>query len=208
LNFFGHAIVAAWTDRSADHLLGSMLPDFEAMTRVPLVGVRDPAIQRGVDTHHRTDEVFHRARGFVSLSAWALGALTDAGVRRGTARAVGHIASEMFLDGHLVEQSSEVEGYLAALTMETAEVLDWEDGGDAFGVLRGRLHRWGAPKDYADPGFVLARLGDALRSRPALAIAEADEPRIAECLPELQKRVRKQAPELLDELQDALGCGT
>jgi hypothetical protein len=98
LNFFGHAVVAGWQDIRASHLLGSMLPDFETMIRVPLIEVRNPDIRRGIELHHRTDDAFHRAPAFLALCAHALGELTEAGVRRGTARAVGHIGSEMFLD--------------------------------------------------------------------------------------------------------------
>ena len=51
MNFFGHAVIAAVADPDERHLLGSMIPDFEAMVRVPLVAVRDPRVQRGIDLH-------------------------------------------------------------------------------------------------------------------------------------------------------------
>ena len=185
-----------------------MLPDLEAMTRVPLIAVRDSSIENGVATHHRTDEAFHRARNFLALSGWALETLTEAGVRRGTARAVGHIATEMFLDGYLVERGAHVAPYLSAIALPTDQALDWQDGGEAFRTLRRRLNGWGAPTDYADPPFVLVRLRDVLSRRPSLAIEEGDELQVARCLPELQRRVGQQARELLDDLQDALGFGT
>lgn len=205
MNFFGHAVVAAWADERAGHVLGSMLPDFETMVGVPLIEVRDADIQRGIDLHHRTDEAFHRARAFIALSASALEQLTEAGVRRGTARAVGHIATEMFLDGCLAGDPPQVDGYLAALEVEPVGKLRWEDGGDAYQKLLGRLAMWGAPRDYADPAFVLARLRDVLRRRPALAIVEEEVDRVSACLPGLQRRVQREARELLDELRDALG---
>lgn len=205
MNFFGHAVVAGWADNRAGHLLGSMLPDFETMVRVRLLEVRDPHIQRGIDLHHRTDEAFHRAPAFLACCSHALGELTDVGVRRGTARAVGHIASEMFLDGWLAREQAHIDDYLAALELEVNDLLGWQDEGRAFSKLRTRLALWGAPRDYTEPPFVLARVSDALRSRPALAVLEEQSAPIAEYLPSLQRMVERHAAELLNELHDALG---
>jgi len=205
LNFFGHAVVAGWQDNRAGHLLGSMLPDFEAMLGVALIEVRDPDIQRGIDLHHRTDEAFHRAPAFLAFCAHALGELTAAGVRRGTARAVGHIGSEMFLDGWLARTQSHIDDYLAALDVEMDGLLGWQDGGHAFLKLHTRLKLWGAPLDYAEPSFVGERVTDALRRRPALEVLEEQSCLVLEFLPSLQEMVERGAPELLNELQDALG---
>ncbi len=182
-----------------------MLPDFEAMTHVPLIEVRDEDIQRGIDLHHRTDDAFHRTDVFLAWTAATFSALTNAGVHRGTARAVSHIGTEMFLDGWLAAQPTLADGYLAALELEANGNLRWQDGGDAYERLHGRLRTWGAPREYADPPFVLRRLGDALRSRPALAIADEETERVAACLPPLQRRVERDARELLHELRHALG---
>lgn len=182
-----------------------MLPDFEAMVRVPLVEVRDRPIQRGIDLHRRTDDAFHRAPTFLALCADALEALTDAGVSRGTARAVGHVGSEMFLDGCLVREQGHIDDYLQALELDANELLDWRDQGVAFSKLKARLTIWGAPHDYADAPFVLARLTDALRARPALAVKEEQAAPVAQYLPSLQQMVERRAPELLHELRDALG---
>lgn len=184
-----------------------MLPDFEAMVGVPLLEVHDPGVRRGIELHHRTDEAFHRSPAFLASCAQALDALTEAGVRRGTARAVGHIGTEMFLDGWLVREQGHVDGYLAALDLEAGELLDWKDQGQAFSKLRTRLSIWGAPRDYADPAFVSARLRDALRHRPALAVQEDQAARVADYLPSLQRIVEEGARELLNELQEALGFG-
>lgn len=207
MNFFGHAVVAAWADRRARHLLGSMLPDFEAMIGVPLLAVHDPQIQLGIDLHHRTDDAFHRAPAFLESCAHALGSLSKNGVRRGTARAVAHIGTEMFLDGWLVRDPAHVDAYLAALDLPADGLLYWEDRGEAFGKLGARLGVWGAPRDYAEPDFVAARLRDALQHRPALAIQDEQAARVSEYLPTLQRRVEHSAPELLKELQDTLGFG-
>jgi hypothetical protein len=205
LNFFGHAVVAGWADGRAELTLGSMLPDFEAMTRVPLIEVRDAEIQRGIDLHHRTDDAFHRTAAFLSWNASALDALAAAGVRRGTARAVSHIAAEMFLDGWLAAQPVLAHGYLAALDVDANGRLRWKDGGEAYEKLHLRLSAWGTPLDYAEPSFVLGRLRDALRQRPALAIADEEREAIAALLPSLKHRVQREARELLQELRDALG---
>jgi hypothetical protein len=205
LNFFGHAVVATWADTKPTHVLGSMLPDFETMVHVSLIGIGDPGIQRGIDLHHRTDDAFHRTQAFLSLSAGALDDLSEAGVRRGTARAVAHIAAEMFLDGCLAGDAPNVQGYLAALAVEPDGMLQWQDGGHAYRKLHGRLRTWGAPTNYAEPAFVLARLRDALRGRPALAIVDEELERVAACLPPLQLWVQRESRELLDELRDALG---
>jgi hypothetical protein len=182
-----------------------MLPDFEAMLSVPLLEVRDPDIQRGIDLHHRTDEAFHGTATFLALCASTLAELTDLGVRRGTARAVGHIGSEMFLDGYLVRDEAHVDLYLAALQTEVKGRLEWRDRGRAFSKLRARLTKWGAPRDYAEPSFVLARLADVLNRRPALAVPEEESTLVAKFLPSLQQMVEGKAPELLHELRDALG---
>lgn len=205
MNFFGHAVVAGWADPQARHVLGSMLPDFETMVSVPLVEVLDPDIQRGIDLHHRTDDAFHGGATFLALCARSLGELTDLGVRRGTARAVGHIGSEMFLDGYLVRDEAHVDGYVAALQTEVQDRLEWKDRGCAFSLLQSRLMKWGAPRGYGDPSFVLARLTDVLSRRPALAVPEEESALIARFLPSLQHMVEEEAPELLDELRDALG---
>jgi len=185
-----------------------MLPDFESMTRVALVDVRDEDVRRGIETHHRTDGAFHRASTFLDLCRHALDVLSDASVRRGTARAVGHIATEMFLDGMLAERAENVERYLSALDVEWRDALDWEDSGRAYQTLQSRLRRWGAPLDYGDPAFVLVRLEGSLRRRPTLSISSEDYSRVARCLPELREQVGLRAEELLDEVEDALGFGS
>ena len=113
----------------------------------------------------------------------------------------------MFLDGLLVERASSAERYIAALDFAPEDSLRWEDGGQAFDRLHTRLKRWGAPVDYRDPTFVLARLEGALETRPNLAITSEDFSRVARFLPTLQQQVRLHAEELLDEVQDALGFG-
>ncbi len=205
MNFFGHAVVAGWMDARAGAVLGSMLPDFETMLKVRVVGLRDEEIERGVELHHRTDDAFHVAPAFLMLCTEALRALLARGVRRGTARAVAHVGSELFLDGWLAQDDAHARPYLRALYSDLTERLEWEDRGQAFAKLHQRLTAWGPPRDYSNPAFVLQRLNDVLRSRPRLAIVDGEQPQIAEFLPTLQSSVERRAPELLNELQDALG---
>lgn len=207
MNFFGHAVVAGWADAEAGAVLGSMLPDFESMVRVRVVEVRDSDIQRGVDLHHRTDEAFHRTPTFLSLCAEALTELTARGVRRGTARAVAHVGTELFLDGWLAQNDAHARTYAKGLYPELTPQLEWEDRGEAFTKLHRRLTTWGPPLDYREPLFVFQRLHDALRLRPRLAVLEDQAPSLAEFLPKLHSNVERRAPELLNELQDALDFG-
>jgi hypothetical protein len=207
LNFFGHAVVAAWADDHARHLLGAMLPDFEAMIRVPLIDVHDRDIQRGIGLHHQTDQTFHRSPTFIALCSWALGKMIDLGVRRGASRAVAHIGTELFLDGWLTREPTHVDPYLAALEVDPVGRMEWQDQGVAFDELHARLRSWGAPSDYEDPDFVLARLADSLRPRPALALRDEEAPRVASFLPFLQEMVERGAPELLGEIRNGLGLG-
>jgi hypothetical protein len=141
------------------------------------------------------------------LNARALDELTDAGVRRSTARAVAHISSEMFLDGYLARDTQHVNHYLAALQIDARTALDWGDGGAAYEALHERLARWRQPVDYGDPAFVLERLRDALAYRPALAVRPQDASALATCLPALRDRVEQHARELLVQLRVALGFG-
>ena len=188
-------------------MLGSMLPDFEAMIGVPLIEARDADIRRGIDLHHRTDQAFHRAPTFLASCARALDELTGAGVRRGTARAVGHVGSEMFLDGCLTHEQGYADDYLRALDVEIDGLLQWQDDGRAFSKLHTRLKTWGVPSDYAEPSFVLERLSDTLRRRPALAVLGDQAAQVAAFLPRLQRMVELGAPKLLHELKDGLGSG-
>jgi acyl carrier protein phosphodiesterase len=208
VNFFGHAIVAGWSGQEAGGVLGSMLPDFEGMVKVPLLAIHDPAIARGVALHHRTDDVFHRTPVFLDLCALAVTELTRRGVRRGTARAVAHVGSEMFLDGWLARDDSLPSHYVEALYPDLADHLEWADRGAAFAALRKRLVRWGAPSDYREPAFVLQRLHDVLQSRPRLRVLDHQSAGLESFLPVFRRAVESQAPELLSQVRDALGLAS
>ncbi|MEM7136907.1 MAG: hypothetical protein AAF500_10035 [Myxococcota bacterium] len=205
MNFFGHAVVAAWKKQHSLGVLGSMLPDFEGMTHVRVREVRQEAVRVGVALHHETDEAFHKSPIFVSLCRTGLDELTELGVRRGTSRAVAHVGVEMFLDGLLARDAEHGSAYEDALRQETHDAILWEDRGVAFQKLQRRLRTWGTPHEYRDPSFVLDRLSDSLRTRPRLAILAEQRLAVADFLPRLQQSVEDRAPELLNELRDALG---
>ena len=204
MNFFAHSVVAAWVDPNAPYVLGSMLPDFETMVGQRLLSPGDPIVKRGIDFHHRSDEVFHRAQPFTGLCREALRELVERGVRRGTARAVAHIGAEMFLDGLLAEDPVHAQAYLRALRAEQASILQWPDQGAAFFELCERLQAWGAPTDYLEPDFVLTRLERSLAARPKLRIADEQRAAVSDYLPRLRGEVEHRAAELLKEVRSGL----
>lgn len=204
MNFFGHAVVAVWEGAGTPTVLGSMLPDFEGMTRARIEHVSQPEIRSGIELHHRTDDAFHRTPAFLAICKSGTSALTRAGVRRGTARAAAHIGAEMFLDGWLARETSHAEPYLAALDPVVGAAIEWSDDGVGFETLCDRLHRWGAPHDYREPDFVFRRLEGTLRSRPRLAVLDDQREALASFLPTLRSSIERQAPELLNQLRDTL----
>jgi len=213
MNFIGHATVALWRRSEPAFVLGSMLPDFAGMARARLAhGLEhsgDPrldAIVDGIALHHRTDDVFHGAPQFVTLLQETLDELASRGIARGTARAVGHVGVEMFIDGELVRDPQVASTYTEALTAgnELTELFVDLDGSARWELLRQRLIVYGAPYDYRNPDAVLARLQLMLRGRPRLAIADSALPILRRALPALQRKVSTQLPSILDLLRAQL----
>ena len=204
MNFFAHSVVASWRDPSAAHVLGSMVPDFETMIGQRLLNPGDSSVERGIDFHHRSDEVFHRSPSFVGLCSHAVSALTERGVRRGTARAVAHVGAELLLDGLLARDPAHAHAYHAALEAPHASALQWPDQGAAFLTLRRRLRRWGPPTDYENPGFVLQRLERTLAARPRLRILDEQRAAIHAFVPVLRRQVEHCATELLGQVRSGL----
>ncbi len=205
MNFFGHAVIASWMRPEPPFVLGSMLPDFEGMVRQRISHINDSVVSAGIDFHHRTDAVFHRAPTFIALCRHALRELQGAGVRRGTARAVAHLGTELFLDGWLANGNDGTPMYRASLT-ETEGAVDWHDGGEAFTELRRRLIDWGPPHAYREPTFVMERLAVMLDHRDRLRIEEEDHAQVQRFLLTLRPTVEAAAPELLAHLKNGLGC--
>jgi len=198
VNFFGHAVVACWVDRSPRVVLGSMLPDFASMCRSPLLGA---------EWHHATDEVFHVAPTFLELHHEGSDELEELGLSRGPATAIGHVGTELLLDGVLVDDDGATEPYLAAVAIaaEPAMGLRWHgDGAERYLSLWRRLSRFGLPDEYRDPTRVAGRLHQILGQRPRLAITEAQARAIVPWLERTRTTLVRRAPELLDEVRAGL----
>src|SRR5690349_22770486 len=99
VNFFGHAVMAALENDAPAFVLGAMLPDLSSMAGARIERVHDETVAAGVAHHHRIDHAFHACAPFVRLCSSALETLEARGVSRAAARAVGHVGSELLLDG-------------------------------------------------------------------------------------------------------------
>jgi hypothetical protein len=210
VNFIGHATVALWHDHDGARVLGSMLPDFAGMASTRLSSSVQPdesqrlaAVREGIALHHRTDEVFHATPIFVSLQQETLDALVAQGISRGTARAVAHVGTEMFIDGVLVHGAGVAEAYTRALNVGDglSALFANAEGAARWELLRQRLIVYGAPYDYGDPESVLRRLSMVLRGRPRLAIDDRALPILRQALPGLQRKVVDQLPALLSAIR-------
>ena len=214
MNFFGHAVVASWRTSEPGFVLGAMLPDFATMSRNRIASVGEP-LDPGVAHHHQVDAVFHQASTFVQLCELISMRLENLDVRRGTARAVGHIGTELLLDGWLrsesVAQGRGVEVlYAAALDVGAADRLgsqvQWRDsnGAGRFESLRQRLVSYGLPPDFASPETVAHRIARAVEHRPRLRVDSRDTDAVLRTLQEMQKVVENAASALMDEVKRGL----
>lgn len=207
MNFVGHSFIARRSSDDPVYALGAMLPDFASMIGGRLAKHDHPTLSAGIADHHRTDDAFHGAPTFVRLCRDEALGLEAIGLGWGASRAVAHVATELFLDGLLLEQSSVELHYVDAVAS-----LDWvmpalrfeKDGITRFRELHARLARYGPPHGYRDPGFVRDRMVQILARRPRLALAEGDSERLGDYLPGMSERVRTSADELLAELQASL----
>lgn len=208
MNFVGHSFIAARTSEDPVFALGAMLPDFASMIGARL-GKHDHAeLAAGIADHHRTDDAFHGAPTFVRICREEALGLEQLGLGWGASRAIAHVATELVLDGLLLEDARIERGYVDAI-----ETIDWvlpalrfeKDGIARFRELHARLARYGPPHGYRDPMFVRDRMVQILARRPRLALAEGDAERLADYLPGMSVRVRSAARALLDELEESLG---
>jgi hypothetical protein len=165
LNLVGHVAVALRDDSPTpptDFLVGCMLPDLAAITRVRLERP-EGAMGRGVAFHHSCDEAFHESEWFRARNGELRDTLLDAGIERGPARACSHAGVEMLLDGALVADgrvAAAATQTLGAVGASAAELAALAPPA-ARPVLRERLHlisRSLDPHCYSDPQFVALRL--------------------------------------------------
>jgi hypothetical protein len=180
VNFFGHATLAARRSNDPRFVLGAMLPDLVSMAGVRIAEAKDPVLAAGIALHHETDARFHGAPIFTELCRSANEELQAAGVGRATARAVGHVGSELLLDGILSYDMIARGAYERSLAhsvrepMEHALTLRGEATTQQLQALLERLHRAPLPEGYREPSFVLDRLQTILARRPRLAFRSGD----------------------------------
>jgi acyl carrier protein phosphodiesterase len=203
MNFFAHAVVASQQNQEARFVLGAMLPDFASMASLRLMAVHDTDLAEGVALHHETDRRFHACAPFRALCESALNELEAAGVSRGAARAVGHVGSELLLDGVLSHDVDACATYSRALSVgreaSFEHAVRFKEAPDA-GSLRD-LFDWLAdgplPVAYRDVDFVGERLQRILSRRPRLALRPADHATVRAWLQQARTIVERDAAALL-----------
>jgi acyl carrier protein phosphodiesterase len=211
MNFFGHATVANWQSSSSRFILGAMLPDFAAMCGNPIREVFDEEIRFGIELHKTTDEIFHRNGVFVELCASATKTLSARGLKRASARALGHVGIELMLDGTLSSDRRMVSAYLRALTTgdsdHIANQIRWRytwrniDWRRLLAILRSA----NIPQGYRDTPFLVERLANILAPRPNLALTSLEDLAvIADWVRQTQPKVDARASEIIETLRGAI----
>lgn len=193
MNFFGHAVVAAWSPSTApaELALGAMLPDLRGMAGGGELGVLPGELQRGVALHHATDAVFHVLPAVSGLMRDLGLALAARGVARGPMRAAAHLGVELLLDGVLARAGA-TQHYQAALEVAVPEQVAAGDGALAgrWAELMRRLRDAGVPTNLAEPAVAARRIVRAIAHRPRLAATSAEagaiEAALGECLPRVE----------------------
>jgi hypothetical protein len=206
MNFFGHALLAARRSDDPRFVLGSMLPDLVSMAGTRLGTVHDPVLAAGVALHHETDARFHAAGPFCELCRWASEELQSAGVHRATARAVGHVGSELLLDGLLSDDTAARAAYARSLEPDVREPLaellslrgDMQP--EELSALMARLAQAPLPEGYRDATFVLERLRRILGPRPRLAFKPSDLEPTAAWLQKAQQSLHERGTAWVDTL--------
>jgi hypothetical protein len=207
MNFFGHATVACMRSEEPRFVLGSMLPDLTSMATIRIESVLDAEFARGVALHHETDRVFHSTAPFRALCESALHALEGEGVSRASARAVGHVGSELLLDGLLSDDRRVRNAYAraleAALERHFEHSMTWrgDADADALRTLLERLASAPLPEAYRDPLFVYDRLHKILERRPRLAMQPGDREPVQRWLQHASERLAQDADAILDALR-------
>ena len=212
MNFFGHAVVGLWESDDARFVLGAMLPDLCGMLGIRAARPQEAtcaALAAGVEFHYRTDAAFHGCERFVALCSDSVEALTAQGVGRGTARAVGHVGSELLLDGFLSENRAARAMYSRALSLGVDERLSeavLSEPGEQKRMHDGlkRLLRAPIPEAYIEPAFVADRLQWILSSRPRLAMQPQDAPIVQAHLTRVRDELSSTWTEVLDQVRARL----
>jgi hypothetical protein len=208
VNFFGHAVLAAWRSASPAYVLGAMLPDFANMIGARAPTVLESVTEDGVRFHHQTDAVFHDAPTFRALQAEARKTLRDMGLGRASALAVGHIGVEILLDAALARDAAGVRAYLSALerARTNAGDVDWGDAtfNERYAGLCTLLADRGVTPGSADPEAVAFRVERALSSRPRLRLEPGGAHIVFEWAGRARGPVADAAPALVGEVAAGL----
>lgn len=208
MNYFGHAVLASERTRDCRFVLGAMLPDLASILHTACPTSREPVLGDGLAFHHATDAVFHQATTFVELNHDALGILRALGLRRGPARAVAHIGTEMLLDANLCQHEGHRETYQDALRYAACSRLDlaWlsAEHAQAFTGLATHLLERGEAAHSAAPERLSFRLARALEGRERLALSEDELPLVARFGELFAPRVTDATESLLCEVRDGL----
>jgi len=202
LNFFGHAVMAMFESDGSRFVLGAMLPDLGSMAGARIERVNDDEVAAGVAHHHRIDHAFHACAPFVGLCSSALETLEARGVSRAAARAVGHVGSELLLDGAMSAREDAVQVY--ARTLRDAIDQRAADRVALRGDARIDLHALLAqladsplPGAYRDPAFVCSRLQRILARRPRLALQPHEHEPVQQWLTETHARIADDADAII-----------
>lgn len=184
---------------------GAMLPDLLGMVRVRVdVASLSPGVGAGVAVHHQADELFHQHHTFVVLAGTLRDSLTALGLPAGASRAIGHVGTELLLDGRLAGDAGIVVAFQTALgaAADVDELLA-EPGRTRWRQLR----RWlpsAHPDDYADPAAVAERLHRILDRRPRLAFDRGQRDQLADVLADHLTAVADAAPRLFADVATGL----
>jgi len=209
VNFFGHGCLAAERRPDAAFVFGAMLPDLAAMAGLRVAGVAHATTDAGRRFHYATDAAFHRAERFQTLCIGATHALRAAGLRRGPARAIGHVGVELLLDGWLAEEEGVPHLYGAALALGPALVpaVAFRVDGRAAPLVelceriaKAKL----SPDAWCAPERLAARLVRVLARRPLLALAASELPAVRVWAASARVDVARSAAALLGEVRSSL----
>jgi hypothetical protein len=219
LNYFGHAVIAAAANRDPEFVLGATLPDLSSMLRIRVRPTFSGELLAGVRFHHDTDRAFHDSRAFRGLQRTSFGKLLGLGVRRSTARAVAHVGIELLLDAAMAHRIAGEQfglplwhaGDHYRLAMQRGSLLEtWATHHDQreaaqLVALCTLLERAGAEAFRVTPREAMELLERILARRPRLAVAEADSVLIRRWAGEAFSDTESALPQLLEELEKALG---
>ncbi|MBW2242958.1 MAG: hypothetical protein JRH01_13320 [Deltaproteobacteria bacterium] len=211
MNFLGHAIVASRERTEPAFVLGAMLPDLVSMAGVRLATVSRADVAAGVALHHATDAVFHAAPTFVSIVVEAGRWLAEGGMRRGPARGVAHIGTELLLDGVEVRCHGVPAAYDQAL-LEAPKIEPHcafrgrERPAEAEILSRtcARITDLELAAGYRDPDFVAERLVHILSRRPRLALEPAEIRLLGDWAEEFDARIETASAQLWNEVWSGL----